>query len=44
MAKQTNQLPKELKQLDAKEIDSFLLYIRQLRGRSVNEESSTPPF
>ena len=42
MAKQTNQLTKELKQLDAKEIDPSFLYIRELRGSSVNEESNTP--
>ena len=40
----TNQLPKESKQLDAKEIDPSLLYFRKLRGRSVNEESSMPPI
>ena len=44
MAKQTNQLPKELKQLDAKEIYPSLLYIRQVRGRSVKEEASMPPI
>ena len=44
MAKQTNQLHRELKQLDMKEIDPFLLYIRDLGGRSVNEESGTPPI
>ena len=44
MAKQTNQLPRELKQLDMKEIKLSLLYIRELRGRIINEESGTPPF
>ena len=43
MAKQMNQLPRELKQLDAKVIDPSLLYIMELRGRSVNE-SGTPPL
>ena len=42
MAKQTNQLTKELKQLDAKEIDPCFLYIRELRGRSVNEDLHMP--
>ena len=42
MAKQTNQLCRELKQLDTKETDPYLLYIRELRGSSVNEESGTP--
>ena len=27
-----------------KEIDPSLLYVRELRGRSVNEESSVPPI
>ena len=31
-----------MKQLDAKEIDPSLLYIRKLRGRSINGESNTP--
>ena len=44
MAKQTNQLSIELKQLDAKEIHPSLLYMRELRGRSVNEESFIPPL
>ena len=44
MAKHTNQLPKELKQLDAKEIYPSVIYIRELRVRSVNEETSTPPI
>ena len=44
MAKQMNQLPRELKQLDVKEIDPSLLYIRELRGRSVNEDSGMPPI
>ena len=44
MAKQMNQLPRELKQLDAKVIDPSLLYTRELRGRSINEESDTPPI
>ena len=44
MVKQMKQLPRELKQLDIKEFDPSLLYIRKLRGRSVNEESGTPPI
>ena len=43
MAKQPNQLPRELKQLEAKEFDPSLLYVRELRGRSVNE-SNPPPL
>ena len=42
MAKQTDQLTKELKQLDTKEIDPCLLYIREFRGRSVNEDQACP--
>ena len=42
MAKQMNQLNKELKHLDATEIDPSLPYIRELRDRSVNEESHMP--
>ena len=42
MAKPTNQLNKELKQLEVKEINPSLLYIRELKGRSVNEESHMP--
>ena len=42
MAKQSNKLPRELKQLEAKEIDPSLLHIRELRCKSVNEESNLP--
>ena len=42
MAKQTNQMNRELKQLDARETDPFFLYVRELRGRTVNEESLMP--
>ena len=42
MAKQPYQLPRELKLLEAKEVDPSLLYIRELRGRNVNEESNPP--
>ena len=44
MPKQTSQLHRELKQLDAKENDPSLLYVRELRGRSVNEDSGTSPI
>ena len=44
MAKQMNQLLRELKQSGAKEIDPSLLYVREQGGRSVNEESCTPPI
>ena len=44
MAKQTNQLSKEIKQLDTNVIDPSLLYVRKLGGRSVNWESSMPPI
>ena len=44
MAKQTIQVDRELKQMDAKETDPSLLYVRELRGRSVNEESHMPPI
>ena len=40
MAKQTNQVNRELKQLDAK--DSLLLHVTELRCRRVNEESNMP--
>ena len=33
-----------MKQLDTKEIVPSLLYTRELRGRSVNEDSGTPPI
>ena len=39
MAEQTIQVNRELKWLDAKETDPSLLNDRELRGRSVNEES-----
>ena len=44
MANQGNKLIKELKQLDAKEINTPLLHIREVRGRSVNEESNIHPI
>ena len=44
MAKQSNKLTRELKQLEAKEIDPSLLHVRDLRGRSVNWESNAPPL
>ena len=40
--KNTNQVVRELKWLDAKEPDPSLLNLRQLRGRNVNEELHTP--
>ena len=43
MSKQGNQVNKELKQPEAQETNHSL-YIRQLRGRNVNEESHTPPI
>ena len=42
MAKQPNQLPRELKKLEAKEIDPSLLHVRELRGRNVNGEPNLP--
>ena len=42
MAKQSNKRTRELKQLEAKEIDPSLLHSRELRGWSVNKESCTP--
>ena len=44
MVKQTNQVNRECKRLEAKETDPSLLYVRELRGRSVNEESHIPPI
>ena len=44
MAKQTNQIDRELKWLETKETYPSLLYVRELRGRNVNEESHTPPL
>ena len=44
MAKQSNKLTKELKQLEAKETDPSLLHIRGLRDQNVNEESNVPPI
>ena len=35
---------RELKQLEAKETNPSLLYVRKLRGRNVNEESCTPHY
>ena len=43
MAKQTNQMKREMKRLEAKETDPSLLYVRELRVRNVNEESHTHP-
>ena len=40
--KNSNQVVRELKLLDAKEPDPSLLNIRVLRGRNVNEELYTP--
>ena len=44
MAKQSNKLIRELKKLETKEIDPFLLHVKELKGRSVNEESNVPPI
>ena len=38
MAEQNNQVARELKQLDTKELDPTSLNVWELRGRSVNEE------
>ena len=35
---------RELKWLDTEETDPSLLYVRDLRGSSVNEESHMPPL
>ena len=42
MAEQNNQVARELKQLDAKELDPASLNVRDLRGRSANEELHMP--
>ena len=42
MAEQNSQVARELKTLDAKELDPSSLNIRDLRGRSVNEELHMP--
>ena len=42
MANQSNK-PNKRKQLEGNEIDPSLQHIRELRGRSVNEESNVPP-
>ena len=42
MAEQNNQVARELKELDAKEPNPSSLNLRELRGRSVNEELHTP--
>ena len=42
MAEENNQVVRELKQLDAEEPDPSSLNVRELRGRSVNEELHTP--
>ena len=44
MAKQTNQVNRELKRPEAKETDLSLLHVRELRGKKVNEELHTPPI
>ena len=44
MAKQTNQVNRELKRLEAKQNDTSLLHVRELRGRKVNEESHIRPL
>ena len=44
MARQTNQVNRELKQLDNNETDPSLLCVTELRGKSVNEESNMPPI
>ena len=44
MTEQNNQVARKLKQLDVKEPDPSLLIVRELRGRSVNEELHTPSF
>ena len=44
MTKEANQINKELKWLKAQETNPSLLYVRELRGRNVNEESHTPPL
>ena len=43
MAKQANQVNRELKRLEAKETNPFLLHVREPRGRNVNEESYSHP-
>ena len=40
--KNSNQVARELKWLDAKEPDPSLLNVRELRGRNVSEELHTP--
>ena len=42
MVEQNNQVARELKQLDTKEPDPPSLNVRELRGRSVNEELHMP--
>ena len=42
MVKQNNQVGRELKWLDMKELDPSSLKVRELRGRSINEELQTP--
>ena len=42
MAEQNNHITRELKTLNAKELDPSRLNVRELRGRSVNEELHTP--
>ena len=40
--KNMNQVVRELKWLDVKEPDPYLLNVRELRGRNVSEELHTP--
>ena len=42
MAAQNNQVARQLKWLNVKEPDPFLLNVRELTGRNVNEELHTP--
>ena len=44
MAKQTNQVNRDLKRQEAKIIDPSLLYVRELRGKSFKEQSHTTPI
>ena len=42
MVEQNNQVARELKQLDAKELNPTSLNVKELGGRSVNEELHMP--
>ena len=44
MAKQANWLRKEFKCLLAKETNPSLVYVKELRGRNINEKSCSPPI